>query len=69
MEWSSIQIIEGIKEEYNHAIELIGDAPITPTTFHAIGHAQCASILLDKFDRPNEDRNHKMDSIFQKVIK
>ena len=57
--------VKDIREEWNHAVEIVEHSR-SPM---ALGHAQCASLLLDKWEGPDPKRYEKLAEWFKSALK
>jgi hypothetical protein len=61
--------IEIVKEELRHGLELFEKSNNLPTRLHGAGHAQCASIILDKMGVEDAARNKRMVQIIAQCLR
>lgn len=61
--------IDIVKEEFRHGLELFEKSNNLPTRLHGAGHAQCASIILDKFNVKDDGRNRKMAQVMAQCLR
>jgi hypothetical protein len=62
------EIVSQVKAEYSHAIQVYSTTASKQAKLQASGHAQCAALLLDKFEGPDPSRNKKLVEIMQEMI-
>jgi len=62
--------IQMLRQEFNHALEIVNSSTSQVSRLQATGHAQCAVNLLARFDKSEEQkkRHEQMAELMEKVL-